>query len=93
MSSERVLSSFFGHKINLFGFNYGIRKALMHDLYTVCSRLSRQFKVFKKLRDFHLLLCAVFSSLRFKDASVVTPLIKRMFEPVHYSKHRFLYYF
>jgi hypothetical protein len=90
---ERTLGFFFNGRVRMLGFNYGVRKSLMQDLYILSALLSKQFRVFKKLRDFHLLLCALFSSLRFKDAALLPPLIKQMFEPVHYSKHRALFSF
>lgn len=91
--NEKALSIFFKNKITIVGFNYGFRKSLMSFLYIFSATMSRQFRVFKKLRDFHRLLCVLFSSMRFKDAALLPPVIQQMFEPVHYSKHRSLYFF
>lgn len=84
---------FFNKKLTVVGVNCGARKHIVQKLYVFSKALYRRYRVFKRLRDCHLLLCAVIASLRFKDATILTPIIKRMFEGIHYSKHRFVYYF
>lgn len=88
-----ALSAFFKKPIKLVGFNYGAQQVTSRKLYAASKLLVRKHRIFKKLRDCHLLMCTLFASLKFKDTQLVSPLIKSLFEGVHYSKHRMIYYF